>query len=189
MSNKTRQLGCHSVAQLATCPLRDLILSSPSLAAAATALALLLPWPPSLLPNEATPFARTNQPPFRTKEQGNSTAAQQHETHGERSMSHQSQPGQVLDTNRKMYGRETEKAGCLPRLGRELDPAAFRRSVLPPPPAEPSAKKAARQLDLHQTLVSPSPPLPPFTEGGAQERQRVRRARKGADRRGDRPQP
>ncbi|KAG2601522.1 hypothetical protein PVAP13_5KG439707 [Panicum virgatum] len=71
----------------------------------------------------------------------------------------------------------------------QLDPAAFRRSVLPPPPAEPSAKKAARQLDLHQTLVSPSLPLPPFTEGSAQERQRVRRARKGADRRGDRPQP
>ena len=85
-------------------------------------------------------------------------------------MSHQSQPGQVLDTNRKMYGRETEMAGCLLRLGRERErrrrrqpnwirrPSGAAAHPSPtPPPAEPSARNAARQLGLHQTLISPSP--------------------------------
>jgi hypothetical protein len=161
VSNKTRQLGCHSVAQLATCPLRDLILSSPSLAAAATALALLLPWPLSLsYPTKQHPLPERISHHLAQK---NKETAQQHETHEGRSMSHQSQPGQAVDTNRKMYGRETEKAGSLPRLGRERERRRRRSNRIRRPSgaaAPPSHPTPGRTLGQECGTATRPPPNP-----------------------------
>ena len=86
-------------------------------------------------------------------------------------MSHQSQPGQALDTNRKMYGRETEKAGSLLRLGRERErrhrrwsnwirrPSGATEHPLPPHP-RPNPRPGMRRGNSASTKPSSRPPLP-----------------------------
>ena len=109
-------------------------------------------------------------------------------------MSHQSQPVQALDRNRKMYGRETEKTGSLPRLGREHERRRQRRSnkIRRPsgagahPPSHPTPGRTLGQECGAATRPPPNPrlalPSPFALHRGRRAREAANAARKKAKR-------